>query len=318
MVFSQDYLRLSMVFKRLALIALLLVYSSLFAETNEAKISEESLGRDFGVLVGDRIEHRYIIEVPAEFSMSAPSLPAVGAINYWLKLVSVNYQQIALKNKVKKYQLDLVFQTFYAPLDVRVLATPEIKIGFHSADKTLKINLSEWQFSMSPLKETVPVSSKKGEHRRAFMKPDIITLIIDTHRSKLQVYLFGLAALIMIFIWLMLTGRVVDFTRSPFQLAARQVKKLQRKHHPNALNEALQVVHQAFNIVAKQALFSHKIDRFIYFFPEFGSNKQKIDDFYALSIDVFYGEQEAKIEHFEQLLTLCHSLVKVERLALKK
>ncbi|HDY85417.1 hypothetical protein LCGC14_0747160 [marine sediment metagenome] len=315
MVFSLAYQRLSVLLMAALLAALLIVSASVSADI---RIIQQSLGRDFGVLVGDQIEHSYIIAVPAEFELSPDSLPSKGDLNYWLKLLSVNANEIGTQNGIKKYKLDIVFQTFYAPLDVRVLSTPEMDITFHAGDKQQKISLPAWRFSMSPLKETAPVSSKSGESARPFMKPDLPIIAINTQRQTLTVYLLTLAVVIMAFIWLVLSGKVFSFACSPFQLAIKQIKKSKSKQDKANVSQAIYEVHQAFNSVAKQAIFSHQIDAFIATFPEFSRYKQQIIEFYDLSMNVLYGETQAKPEHFQQLLSLCRTMAKAEKLALKK
>jgi len=284
------------------------------ADSGEAKIMQQSLGRDFGILVGDQISHHYLIDVPANFSLSPASLPAKGDINYWLKIVSVSYKEISTNNNRKSYQLDMVFQTFYAPLDVRILSTPTVLISFYNGDNEIKLNVPAWPFSMSPLKE----SSAAGGQSRTFMKPDIPALAIDTYTLKLKVYVLIAAVLIMSILWLILTGRLLSSVRSPFQQAARDIKSLRRKHDVTQVETAIHLVHQAFNSQANYAVFSHQIDQFITTYPEFSSNKQKIESFYELSINVLYADSQVTLEQFEVLLDLCRTMARSERLALKK
>jgi mxaA protein len=301
----------------LVLYLALIVHSNAFAdqaEYGEAKIIQHSSSRDFGVLVGDQIKHHYIIEVPEKFSLSLSSLPAKGDINYWLKIVSVKYDVLAVKNNYKRYQLDIVFQTFYAPLDVRVLYIPAMPISFYHADREINITLPKWSFIMSPLKE----SSAAGGEARSFMKPDLAVKAIDTKALKLQIYALALLVLLMSLVWLMLTGRLFNTVRSPFQQAAKQIRVLQRNLDETHIEQAFNAVHQAFNQQAGHAVFSHQIDVFTTNFPEFNSNKKQITDFYQLSIDVLYGQKQACTDHMQQLLDLCRVMAKSEKLALKK
>ena len=283
-------------------------------ESGDARIVQQSLGRDFGVLVGDRIEHHYIIEVPEAFSLSPASLPSKGDLNYWLKIVGINYHELAMLNDHKRYQLDIVFQTFYAPLDVRVLYTPTMSISFYKGDDEINITLPKWPFSMSPLKE----SSAAGGEARSFMKPDLVVKAINTEALKLQVYGLLLAIFLLVVVWLVLTGRLLKSASSPFYQAARQIKALQGKHDVADVEQAINLVHQAFNVQAGYAVFSHQIDGFLASFPEFSSNKEQITSFYTLSTEVLYGQQQATSEHLQQLIQLCHTMARTEKLALKK
>ena len=167
---------------------------------------------------------------------------------------------------------------------------------------------------MSPLKE----SSAAGGQSRTFMKPDIPALAIDTYTLKLKVYVLIAAVLIMSILWLILTGRLLSSVRSPFQQAARDIKSLRRKHDVTQVETAIHLVHQAFNSQANYAVFSHQIDQFITTYPEFSSNKQKIESFYELSINVLYADSQVTLEQFEVLLDLCRTMARSERLALKK
>ncbi len=63
MALNQLYKHLANKLSLISFIVLLLVSASISADI---KIIQQSLGRDFGVVVGDRIEHSYVIAVPAE------------------------------------------------------------------------------------------------------------------------------------------------------------------------------------------------------------------------------------------------------------
>jgi mxaA protein len=283
-------------------------------ESGDIRIVQQSLGRDFGVLVGDQINHHYIIEVPEKFSLSPASLPAKGDLNYWLKIVGINYQELAVIDNHKRYQIDIIFQTFYAPLDVRVLYTPAIDISFHKADDEINLILPKWPFSMSPLKE----SSAAGGQARAFMKPDLVVKAIETQALKMQIGGLTVVVFILFIVWLVLTGRLFNAARSPFQQAERQIKPLQKKGDVNNIKHAINLVHKAFNKQAGYVVFSHQIDGFLAIFPEFNNNKKQIISFYALSTEVLYGRQSANKQHLQQLLQLCQGMAKTEKLALKK
>jgi mxaA protein len=289
---------------------------------NEAKIEiiEQSVGRDFGVLVGDLIQHDYVVEVPAELSLSSSSLPSKGELTYWLDLVDVQYQQIALEQHSRRYQLSFIFQTFYAPLDVRILSIPELALRFNRGERTEKFMIPVSTFTMSPLKETTPMDIKGNKTQHTFMKPDLEPELIKTESLKIKRLLLFISAIVLIVIWAMLKGILFSFSRSSFQRACRQVKGLKKVNRKDSSNfeQAIQVVHQAFNCVAQQALFSHQVAFFVQQHPEFKKYQQNIEDFYALSTTVLYGKNGDKQQGFDQLLHLCVQLSKAERVTLRK
>ncbi len=64
---------------------LLLFTSPINANQIRSGVVEQSLGRDFGILVGDIIEHYYVVQVPADYTLTPASLPPNGELNYWLE-----------------------------------------------------------------------------------------------------------------------------------------------------------------------------------------------------------------------------------------
>lgn len=299
---------------------LVLIISPVQAEEVRSGIVEQSLGRDFGILVGDIIEHYYVVQVPAAYSLTPASLPPSGEMDYWLQLLNSEYELIAENNQFRHYRLHFTFQTFYAPLDVRALTIPALTVRFIADDKAEQITLPAWHFTMSPLKEIAPRGVASDSNKNAFMKADLRPKTIPISGLQQQVWILSLTLLGLLLIWMSLKGYFFAFTRSPFQQAFHQVKRLRKHHHePSAFYQALQAVHLAFNRLAKQALFAHQVDTFVLQHAELKPYQQKIDDFYQLSTEVLYSEQKAgSLNDFDQLLQLCRQLAGVEKLALKK
>lgn len=307
-------------FRLIALCFALIFTGKLTANDIFISVTEQSLGRDFGILVGDIIEHHYIVSVPADFSLSPASLPSKGELNYWLQMVNAQYEQVSVNDTIKQYHLQFTFQTFYAPLDVRLLTIPELSIRFNSGDKVKQLTIPAWQFTMSPLKEITPRGVTVNGEDYPFMRPDLVSELITTERLERNLLILVIIIALGIAILAVLKGYLFNFSRSPFQIAYRQVNRL-KKHKQDPLAcfyQALQSVHQAFNGSAKQALFAHQIEGFIQQHPEFTAYQQKIHHFYQLSSDAFYADHVDSQNGFEQLLALCHQLAGAERLVLKR
>lgn len=298
----------------------LLFTSPINADEVRIGIVEQSLGRDFGLLVGDIIEHYYVIQVPANYSLTPASLPPNGELDYWLQLINSDYELIAENDQTRRYRLHFTFQTFYAPLDVRALTIPALTVRFNAGDKAELITIPAWDFTMSPLKEIAPRGVASDSNQNAFMKADLRPTTIPTSGLQQQIWVLASSLLLLTLLWLSLKGYLFSFTRSPFQQAYHEVKKL-RKYHANesAFNQALQAVHRAFNRRAKQALFAHQIEEFVVQHPELRSYQGKIDNFYQLSAETLYSDQKkAGPGDFDQLLSLCRQLAGAEKLALKR
>lgn len=283
-------------------------------------IVEQSLGRDFGLLVGDIIEHYYVVQVPAEYQLTPASLPPSGDLDYWLLLLESEHELIAETSQYRRYRLHFTFQTFYAPLDVRTLEIPPLSISFNANGTTHQLTIPSWHFTMSPLKEIAPRGVAADSAQNAFMKPDLQPLTIATGQLRQQIWVLAITLLVLSLVWLSLKGYLFGFTRSAFQQAYRQIKALrQYASKPSAYHQSLQAVHGAFNKIAGQALFAHQTHDFVKNHPEFAEYQQQIDDFYLQSTEALYTEHTtASVQDFDYLLKLCRQLAGAEKVALKK
>lgn len=292
----------------------------LYADEFRTGIVQQSLGRDFGILVGDVIEHFYIVQVPSEYKITPASLPPSGELDYWLLLLNSDYALISDHSGIRRYRLHFTFQTFYAPLDVRALTIPPLTVSFNADDKTEQLTIPAWSFTMSPLKEIAPRGVASDSTQNAFMKADLPPVTIPTKGLQQQIWGLAITLFILTLSWLSLKGYLFALIRSPFQQAYHEVKKL-RKYHADepAFHQALQAVHRAFNRLAGHALFAHQIDDFINQRPEFSVYQQQIEQFYQLSTEALYSEQKMTTANdFDQLLKLCKQLAGAEKLTLKK
>ncbi len=304
-----------------ALTLMLLMFTCpIHANPVRTGIVEQSLGRDFGILAGDIIEHYYVVQVPADYSLTPASLPPDGELDYWLELLNSDYALIAENAQMRRYRLHFTFQTFYAPLDVRALVIPSFTIRFNADDKAHPVVIPAWGFTMSPLKEIAPRGVASDSTQNAFMKADLRPITVPTDDLQEQIWILATGFIILVLFWLSLKGYLFAFTRSPFQQAYHQVKKLRKYHaEKSAFTQALQAVHQAFNRRAKQALFAHQTDDFVLQHPELLAYKEEIDNFFQSSAETLYSEQKkASPSDFDQLLILCRQLAGAEKLALKK
>ena len=86
--------------------------------------------RPFGYVIGDEIPQRIVLETRSGISLQAGSLPAKGQINRWL-----NLNQVSVKQSGQRYEIDLRYQVFYAPLEVKSLTLPGFTVHFSQGDK---------------------------------------------------------------------------------------------------------------------------------------------------------------------------------------
>src|SRR5690554_6205924 len=203
----------------IAILLSLLFSNTLLADTERLGVIEQSLGRDFGILVGDLINHYYIVQVPADYTLTPASMPPTGSLDYWLELLETEYELLSETSQLRRYRLHFTFQTFYAPLDVRALTIPSLTVRFTADDNAHQIIIPAWGFTMSPIKEIVPRGVASDSTQNAFMKADLSPTTISTADLKQQIWILAFSLIILVTFWLSLKGYLFSFTRSPFQQA---------------------------------------------------------------------------------------------------
>lgn len=285
------------------------------AEPVQPRLSKVDSGRHFGIVTGDIIEQRFHIVTDRETALSQSSLPTPGAINYWLDLVNVDYQQ-ANQGKHREHLVTIRYQTFYAPLDVRRLTIPPQELMFLYQDRVIPVSLPTWDFYMSPIKEIAPRAVGASATETAFMQPDIIPHTIDTRDKSTITWLSVL--LVTCLTLFGLNNGIFGISYSPFANARRRIKKLARDNNPQTILSAYREVHLAFNRYAGQALFSHQIGDFLNNHPEFMRLGNAIDEFYKKSEKILFAEQtDAQQQQIDYLQHFCRLLAKAEHLAKK-
>lgn len=280
-------------------------------------IVQQSLGRDFGVVTGDRITHEFVLQLPAGYELSESSLPVPGDLNYWLTLDDVAVEALDSNQIRQLYRLTLQYQTFYAPLDVRTLETPAHSLRAHIDGKaSVDIRLPAWSFTMSPLKDIPQRGFGTDDTNNPFMKPALEPPLKPTNQLQQNVIVLGIAITILTFLWAFLKGWIWRRRQSPFQLAYRRVKRLAASKEVSiaTYRTAFQAIHEAFNRVSGSVLFACQIPEFLVQNPEFSRYEQEINDFFQQSDAVLFREETEQLPDLSELRHLTRRLCHAETL----
>ena len=272
-------------------------------------------GRSYGLVVGDIIEHQYLIAIDTAYSLSPSSLPVEGESTYWLDLNSVDMTSDQRGTK-KLYHLTLRYQTFYAPLDVRKLLIPEQQLVFtDNSNQRFEISLPEWYFTMSPIKEVVSSGVGNDDGSDGFMKPDIAPRTHSLSRYQSPIIIYASLSVIALLIWAALAGLLPKLSTSPFHKAKRQIKRIKRQKNITSeqVQQGMQAMHDALNARAKQTLFASQIDDFIHRHPQFNKSRGQIEDFFQQSRSVFFFDKEAKPTILMDCIRLCDRLAAADK-----
>ncbi len=260
--------------------------------------------RPFGYLIGDEIRHRIVIETRQGITLNFDSLPKQGAINRWLNL---NRISVATDSETGETVVDLLYQGFYAPNEVKMLSVPGFTLRFDQAGKTVEQIVPEWRFTQSPLKE---LAVRKDEAGLDYMRPDALPSLLSTSKQWLAVYVSLSGALC--------TGFYLAYLYGLFPLWPKQrifkaaLRELDRRSQQD-MGRALAVVHHAFNVLNDQPLFKHRLQAFYQSHPEYRAAAEQIDWFFNFSNEVlFAGKQDFVAEDSLQLQDLCRVCREIE------
>ena len=241
--------------------------------------------RDVGYTVGDKLSRTVILEVDKPYELLPTSLPVAGSqkkrrnqeLGIELREISVNSSSTLSKNI---YRIHLTYQIFTNRQVAKPGALPPEFVKFGGKGENFEVRVPNWNFRISPLAVFGAVNVEKD--MSGFHPP----LLLDAtpHRQILWGLLAvaGLSLLGLFYVlgtatWLPRMGR-------PFARALRDIKRLPVSDQ--ALAQAVQRVHQAFNTTAGASVFDSA--SFIQQKPGFAPVKDEIDRFFGLSRTVFF------------------------------
>lgn len=254
--------------------------------------------RPFGYLIGDEIRHRIVVETRRDMKFNPGSVPARGEINRWLNLneVTVNSDQES-GNTV----IELTYQVFYAPNEVKMLSIPGFDLQFIQAGKAVEQAVPAWPFTLSPLKE---LAVRKDEAGHQYMRPDALPAPLSAQSQWLGFYA-GLSLFLLIGAYLtFLYGYFPAWPqRRIFKKALSRINRLPS----NELETGLVMMHQAFNVLYGKPLFRHQLSAFYIQYPQYRDAASQIDWFFALSNSLLFGGRRSVVsdEDWRKLLDLC-------------
>lgn len=262
--------------------------------------------KPYGYVIGDEIHHRIVVETRKQLDIIPGSIPATGERNRWLNLKDTKLTTQATDDG-KRYLLELTYQVFYSPLEVKMLKIPAFTLYFQQNGNKIEQAVPAWYFTLSPLQEL----AIRKEEGKIYLRPDTQPSLLDTSSYKNGVAIalaifaasgFYLAFCYGLFPWLK--------QRKHFKTACKKISGLTR----HQLDQALTTIHQAINDTYNKPLFKHCLADFYSQQPEFKQLADQIDWFFAFSDRYFFSNRTyCTEEEFFQLKALCLDCRKIER-----
>lgn len=247
------------------------------AEAQTASVRADE-PRAFGYRVGDLVERRVQLDLPAGRQLDPTSLPPVGGRGKPLELHSV---------VLGGDELRLVYQVFLSPREVRTLEMPPLALRITGGPRVEELRVDAWPVTVAPL-APADVSPRRGLGE---LRPDVAPPQIDTRaaRQRLAAYA-GVAALLLLYLAHVYIGLPWwARQRRPFTLAWRTLERLPATPTPEQQRDAWALVHGALNRTAGEVLFEPGLDDFIRAQPRFQTLRAELQQFFQRSRAAFFG-----------------------------
>lgn len=262
--------------------------------------------RPFGYVIGDEIRHRIMLETRNRVKLQVASLPRQGPLSRWLNLNKIVVDE-RKSGSGFRYGIDLYYQVFYAPQEVKMLTIPGFSLQLMQGEKTAGQKVPAWNFTLSPLRELAVRKDESGEYRR----PDAGPVLLHNDALVPGLLLSALATLAsgawLAYVYGLFPGLT---QRSLFNKAAKKLARLSE----HDLGQGLAILHQALNSLHRKPLFKHKLAEFYQQYPQYRAAGQQLDWFFEYSNRYFFTDSaDLGREALDKLRILCAHCREIER-----
>jgi mxaA protein len=268
--------------------AMLMLFGTIAVQAKDPTVLEGNTRepRAFGYQVGDVVQRRVTVWVPAGLTLDEATLPRPGARGKALELRALQRRVVA-EGVRREEEIVLDYQVFLAPPAVRTLEMPPFTLRYDGAPRAQELRVDAWPVTVAPL-VAVEAPSRTGLGE---LQPDQPPPLIDTGAGRLRLIAFAvvlaalLAYLAVVYLGLPWWGT----RRRPFGLAWREVRHLPPTPSDAAWRAACQQMHAALNQSAGEVLFEQNVERFAARRPAFAALRADIVKFLHLSRRVFFA-----------------------------
>ena len=265
--------------------------------------------RAYGLVVGDRFEHRIGLRVDESLQLETGSLPPVRNFAGGLERQRVRVETTEESGE-RHYEIRITYQIFDAPGEVFVRTVPTFTVAVAGNGERFEVDVPAWQFALSPLIGEA-IDRTPGEGR---MLPAIPPRARDAE-TPLRGLLLSLTGGVGVafLLWglpLLRHGRPV----SPFAGPLKELARLRRDRPEDAPDRAVRAMHRALDALAGETVFRRTLPALLERNPWLQPAQSELLAFFDRSARAFYSErsdaaddQEA-VDDVHQLLRHCRQL----------
>jgi mxaA protein len=251
--------------------------------------------KDIGYVVGDILQRQITLTIKKPYYLVEESLPIVGyEKTYRGQPIGVNLAGLKHTKKDEGdqivHQLTLDYQIFTSSVVAKraaVLADYVRLVNTSDKDDLVKYRIPMWEFVISPL--SVFGQIKVEDDMSQFRGP--LLMDASNEKKRLNIALVFLALSLLGLLYIIGKGAWLPRMGGPFAKGFREIKK--QGNTPQGIQNAVSSMHTALNASAGNSLFMNNLDEFLTKKPAFNAIKSEINQFFALSRQVFF-EPNAK------------------------
>jgi mxaA protein len=247
--------------------------------------------RAFGHQVGEVVTRRFVIETPPGRRIDRASLPQVGRRGKSLELRAVRWREPGWFD-AQRYTLELDYQVFVSPPEVRTLEMPPVMLRFDGGARSEELRLDAWPLTVAPLVPREP-SPRTGLGE---LRPDAPAPAIDTRPALQRLAAMAVLALLAL-AYLAQVYLVGPWWRSrlrPFALAWGGLRGLgQAAATPAQRQAAYRLLHRALDGTAGEVVFERSLPSFLAAHPRYQPLQAELAEFFQRSRAEFFGTPAA-------------------------
>ncbi|MBS0252983.1 MAG: nonribosomal peptide synthetase MxaA [Proteobacteria bacterium] len=292
--------------------------------------------RTFGYFIGDTLERDVEVITSGHTELFTAALPRPGPLTYWLDLVSIDHTERE-DNGRQIYDIKLKYQIFYSAIEATELDIPAFPLKFKNptsvapnetapsdpeeAAKKYAASVPTLRLTMSPLRNLVlnDLMPEKTKELSDVLRPNVQAHLISiaSKQMKLTIASLALAGCGVFLLWHYAIWPFAKRAGRPFTQADRRIRDLMRYGVADgSYQDALLVLHRAFDETAGHRLFAQDTSVFMRKHPRFAVLAPRLEAFFESSRLYFFSDDRRAAEDrfpFESVRKLADDLAREER-----
>ncbi len=252
--------------------------------------------REVGYTVGDVLTRHLIITIKKPYKLIDESLPIIGyEKRYKGQPLGINLSDIKHTSEETSHaivhDLTLSYQVWTSKTVVKPGALPAEYLHLINVEskgkEVVKFRIPSFEFNISPIARFGQI--KIEDDMSKYQGPLLLDNAPEKQRLKILLTILALSLLGLLY----MLGKYAWLPRmgGPFAKSYRLINKLSKRSQTNApegVQKAVSSMHSALNSTAGYSLFNDNLDDFLAKKPAFNAIKTELQQFFALSNQVFF------------------------------